>query len=109
MFSTKRLIPENFLPALMAISTQVGNIRSRIDLPRFLSADKRLRAGVKSSGCSGPSDRSGEELPGAVRETIRNRDQQPRFDKSVAGPEAEGPATRIARPRNPGITASQLN
>jgi hypothetical protein len=46
-------------------------IRSRIDPPdAFLLASKRLRAGGQSLPADeGPSDRSDEEFPGAVRES----------------------------------------
>jgi len=60
----------SLLQTLMTLFFQVGNIRSRIDPPNaFLLASKRLRAGGQSPPADeGPSDRSDEEIPGAVRE-----------------------------------------
>ena len=67
----------------------------------LVGAGKRCRP--EQSGRAGPSDRSDEKIPGAVRETIRNRAQQPDSIESVDGPEAGGPPTRIARSRNSGL------
>ena len=61
----------SLLQTLMPLFLQVGNIRSRIDPPdAFLLASKRLRAGGQSPPADeGPSGRSDEEFPGAVRES----------------------------------------
>ena len=61
----------SLLQTPMQLSSQVGNIRSRINPPNaFLLASKRLRAGGQSPPADeGPSDRSDEEIPGAVRGT----------------------------------------
>jgi hypothetical protein len=58
------------LQAPVPLFLQAGNIRSRINPPdAFLLASKRLRAGGQSPPADeGPSDRSDEEIPGAVRE-----------------------------------------